>query len=116
MSLLLLDSPINATVNSQLSINLLSRQRASVHAINKAISVVDLPVTACFLGQGRSTILSFVILEEDLGFEIIPGSQWDLWCSQHKGKQKYAVLIITFFQFSTCYYSALSVMNSERSA
>jgi len=78
MSLLLLDSPVNAAVNSQLSINLLSRQRASVHAINKAVSVVDLPLTACFLGQGRSTVLSFVISEEDLGFEIILGSQWDL--------------------------------------
>jgi len=109
MSLLLLDSP----VNSQLSINLLSRQRASVHAINKAVSVVDLPVTAFFLGQGRSTVLSFVISEEDLGFEIILGSQWDLWCSQHIGKQKYAVFIIAFFQVSTCYYSA---SNGERSA
>jgi len=57
-------------LNSQLSINLLSRQRASVHTINKAVSVVDLPVTACFFGQGRSTIFSFVILEEDLGFEM----------------------------------------------
>jgi len=110
---LLLDSPVNAAVNSQLSINLLSRQRASVHAINKAVSIIDLPVTACFLGQGRSTILLFVISEEDLGFEIILGSQWDLWCSQHKGKQKYAVLIIAFFQVSTCYYSA---SNGERSA
>ena len=46
MSLLLLDSSVNAAVNSQLSINLLSRQQASVHAINKAVSVIDLPVTS----------------------------------------------------------------------
>ena len=97
MSLLLLDSPVNAAVNSQLSVNLLGRQQASVHAIDKALSIVDLPVTACFLGQGRSTVLSFVILEDNLGFEIILGSQWDSWCSQHKGKQKFAVLLIILF-------------------
>ena len=97
VSLLLLDSPVNAAVNSQLSINLLSRQQASVHAV----SVVHLPVTACFLGQGRSTVLSFVISEEDLGFAIILGSQLDLWCSWHKGKQKYAVFLIVVFHHVT---------------
>jgi len=107
MSLLLLDSSVNTAVNSQLSINLLSRQRASVHAV----SVVDLPVTACFLGQGRSTVLSFVILEEDLGFAIILGSQWDLWCSWHKGKQKYAVFLIVVFHHVTIVPCPLRTVN-----
>ena len=83
MSLLLVDRPVIAAVCPQLSVNILSRRRASVHDINIALSV---SVAARFLGQGRSIVLPFIISNENLAFEIVLGSQWETWCSLYKGE------------------------------
>ena len=86
MSLFLLDSPVKVAISRHLSTNLLSRQCASNHNIDNAFSIVHLLVTVRFLNQGRSVVLPFVISDDILDFEIILGSEWDLWCIKHKGE------------------------------
>ena len=86
MSLLLVDSIVKAAVSPDLSVNLLRLDRASAHGVNNALRVVDLPVIVRFLGQGRTTILTFTISDDHLAYEVVLGSQWDLWCSEHKGE------------------------------
>lgn len=113
MSLLLLDNPIIAAVSPRASVNLLSRIRASAHAVNSAVCSVELPLTVCFLGQAVSTTLSFVISDDDLGFEIILGSEWQSWCTTNKGQTCQLPLLLSFS--FVLLNSALSFANGGRS-
>ena len=85
MSLLLLSTPVKAAVSPHLPVHLLSRTRASFHNIDKAISTVDLPVSVSFLNKTVSTVLSFVIIDRDVRFELVLGCRWETWCMQNKG-------------------------------
>lgn len=105
MSLLLQDDPIVATACPHLPVNILSRTHASIHHVSQAVSIVHLPVTACFLGQAMLTILPFAISDINLGFEIVLGCQWDSWCRLNKGAS--LRLCLTFFL--SIFSSALSV-------
>ena len=62
--------PVLAAVSSTLKVNLLSRPRASYHAVDATASTTELHL--CFLGQETSTLLPF---DKDLGFEVIFSSQ-----------------------------------------
>lgn len=88
MSLLLVDNPVVAAVSPRASVNLLSRNRASAHAVNSTVRSVELPLTVCFLGQAVSTTLPFVISDDDFGFEIVLGSEWHSWCTTNKGQTR----------------------------
>ena len=67
--LLLLDSPVKAAVSPQLSVNLLSRGRASVHTINNALSIVQLPVTVCsWLRQINTCTITLYPLNDESAY------------------------------------------------
>ncbi len=113
MSLLLLNKPVAAAVAPKASVNLLSRTRASSHAISRAVCSVELPLTLCFLGQAVSTTLPFVISDDDLAFEIILGSEWHSWCATNKGECR---LLSPSYSFSFVHVnSALLFANGGRS-
>jgi len=86
MSVLLLSTPVSAAVCPSLSVNLLSRRRAVVHGIANPNRFVELPITVCFLSQARTTVLRFIIIEEDVGFEVVFGSQWERWRAESNGQ------------------------------
>jgi len=86
MSLLLASLPVTAAINSALPVNLLCSKRAAVHNVHNTTSLVELPVTVSFLNQEFTTQLPFQIFHEDIGFEVVFGSQWESWCILNKGQ------------------------------
>jgi hypothetical protein len=74
---------VSAAVSPHLSINLLNRSRA--RAENLA-STVPLPVAVRFLGQEAGTVLSFTIIDDDDGFGLVLGIEWERWAQRSASK------------------------------
>ena len=85
MSLYLSSTPVKAAVSPHLPVHLLSRTRAVFHDVDKNTSTVDLPVSVSFLNKTVSMVLSFVIIDRDVRFELVLGHRWETWCTQNKG-------------------------------
>jgi hypothetical protein len=85
MSLLLASLPVSTAVSPLLLINLVTRKRASLHGVDAGTACVELLVSVCFLNQAATAVLLFTIVNNDVGFEVILGSQWETWCVRNKG-------------------------------
>ena len=85
MSLLLAGKPVSAAVSPRLPVNRLSSARASVENVSRSSGSVDLPVSVRFLGQQLTTVLSFTVVDDEIAFDIILGSDWDT-CWSHHGR------------------------------
>jgi hypothetical protein len=71
MSLSLAGKPTSAAISPGLSVNLLTRARASVENVARTTSSVKLAVAVQFLGQQASIVLPFTVTEHDIGFDIV---------------------------------------------
>src|SRR5438445_94212 len=65
--------PVSATVSPYFSINLITRKQASLHGVDKTVLHVKLLV---YLNQAAMIVLPFAIINNDIGFKVIFGSQW----------------------------------------
>jgi len=86
--------------NSALPINLLCSKHAAVHNVHNTTSHVELPVTVSFLNQEFMTQLPFQNFHDDVGFEVIFGSQWESWCILNKGQLDNLFLVFLLSHFS----------------
>ena len=113
MSLSLASLPVCAAVSPLLPLNFVTRKRASVHGngIDEATFSMELLVTVTFLNRAATVILPFTIVDQDLGFEVILGSQWDTWCDQNKGGYciPFFVVVIRLIVLVPCPLSVVDV-------
>ena len=73
MSLFLAGKAVSAAVSPRLSVNLLSRSHARAENSTRAASTIHLPVAVHFLGQEVGTVLSFTIIDDVVGLELVLG-------------------------------------------
>ena len=85
MSVSLASSPVSAAVSPYLPLNLVTRKRASFHGVDEDVLHVELLIAVTYLNQAATVVLPFVIVDDDLGFEVIFGAQWENWCKSRKG-------------------------------
>ena len=87
MSVLLRSTPVLAAVSPSLSQNLLSSTCAALHGITNNTSFVELPITVSSpsLYRATTTVLPFVIINEDIRFDVVFGAEWEPWCRKFKG-------------------------------
>ena len=73
MSLLLLNTPISAAYASDSSVNLLTRTWAVAHHVSDSVTSIKFLVALPY--QTLTSVFDFVIIDKDLAFDVVFGSQ-----------------------------------------
>ena len=45
-------------------------------------------------------MFDFLLIDKDSGFDVVFGSQWEIWCEENKGMR---VLLVSYFVFTVTY-------------
>jgi hypothetical protein len=56
------------------------------HNIVPAALSVELLVAVTYLNQAATIVSPFTIIDVEVGFDVVFGSQWQSWCQQKKGQ------------------------------